>query len=98
MIRWLAIAAYQCHIDGSPEDSIDIQVRYFQLPEAQDVEAALRAEPVHEYKNDLDQTVSWRLCAIPNIQGIMSTKQGSELIGFIADSQDFNSWLGKGAA
>ena len=98
MARWLAIAAYQCQIDGIPTGSIDFQVRYFTLSAPEEVEAALRSEPIHQYKNDLDQTVSWPLQAIPSIQGILPIEQGSEIIGFIADLDDFKHWAGGSAA
>jgi hypothetical protein len=95
MTRWLSIAVYQCHVDGIPTDSIDFRVRYFNFPEARDVEVALKNEPPLEYQNDLGQTVSWPLRAIPNIQGVLPIKQGSEIIGFIADQDDFKCWAGK---
>ena len=98
MSRWLAIAAYQCQIDGVPTGSVDFQVRYFNVPGPDDVETALRSEPLHEYKNHLDQTVSWPLQAIPNIQGISPIQQGGEIIGFIADVEDINRWGGGSAA
>ena len=98
MSRWLAIAAYQCQIDGTPTGSIDFQVRYFNLPNPEEVEAALRSEPIHQYKNDLGQIVSWPLRAIPNIQGILPIEQGSEITGFIADLEDLNHWAGDSAA
>ena len=97
MSRWLAIAAYQCQIDGVPTGSVDFQVRYFNLLEAKDVETALRAEPTQHYHNHLGQTVSWPLQAIPNIQGVLPIKQGNEIIGFIADLEDIKHWAG-GAA
>ncbi|QDA56467.1 hypothetical protein [Thermomonas aquatica] len=98
MSRWLAIAAYQCQIDGLPTGSIDFQVRYFNVDQPEDVELALRSEPTHEYQNHLGQTVSWPLQAIPNIQGILPIEQGSEIIGFIADRDDFERWAGGSAA
>jgi hypothetical protein len=98
MSRWLAIAAYQCQINGVPTGSIDFQIRYFNVPEADDVARMLKSEPVHEYKNDVGQTVSWPLQAIPNIQGILPIGQGNEIIGFIADLDDLKNWAGGGAA
>ena len=98
MSRWLAIAAYQCQIDGVATGSVDFQVRYFDLPSPEDVEVALRSEPLHHYQNDLGQTVSWPLQQIPNIQGLSQIKQGTEIIGFIADQDDFQYWSGGSAA
>ena len=98
MSRWLAIAAYQCQIDGVATGSVDFQVRYFNLPGPEDVEAALKSEPVHQYQNDLGQTVAWPLQQVPNIQGLLEVEQGTEIIGFIADRDDFQSWSGGSAA
>jgi len=98
MSRWLAIATYQCQINGVPTGSIDVQVRYFQLPSPEDVEQALRVEPPHSYKNHLDQTVSWHLQQIVNIQGVTSLRSGDEIIGFIADIDDLSAWAGRSAA
>ncbi|WP_162314928.1 hypothetical protein [Pseudoxanthomonas yeongjuensis] len=98
MNRWLAIATYQCQIDGVPTGSIDVQVRYFRLPSPEDVQAALQGEPPHVYKNHLDQTVSWHLQQTVNIQGVSSVRSGDEVIGFIADIEDFSAWAGRPAA
>jgi hypothetical protein len=44
----IAIAAYRCEIAGVPEESLDIQVRYFDDPSV-DIESFLRDEPTHSY-------------------------------------------------
>ena len=98
MSRWLAIATYQCQIDGKPTGSIDVQVRYFRLPNSEGVKQALRGEPPHAYKNHLDETVSWHLQQIVNVQGVTSLSSGDEIIGFIADIDDFGVWAGRPAA
>ena len=98
MSRWLAIAAYQCQIDGVPSGSLDIRVRYFNLAAPSDVELALRNEPTHQYQNHLNETVSWPLVNILNVQGFLPAQSGDEIIGFIADADQFLSWAGGDAA
>lgn len=88
MSRWLAIAAYQCRINGVADGSVDFRVRYFNLPGPADVEAALTGEPPQEYENQLGETVSWPLVQIFDIQGLLPTKSGDEMIGFVAQSDE----------
>jgi len=91
MSRWLAIAAYQCQINGVPTGSIDFQVRYFNLPAPSDVEAVLRSEPPHQYQNHLNETVAWPLVRIFEIQGLLSASSGDEIVGFIAGTEELSS-------
>lgn len=95
MSRWLAIAAYQCQVDGTPTGSIDVQVRYFLLETPEDVEQALYAELPNSYRNQLGQTVSWHLQKVVAVQGLTSLRDGDEVIGFITDMDEFSSWAGR---
>ena len=98
MSRWLAIAAYQCRINGVAVGSVDFRVRYFKLPGFADVEAVLRSEPPQEYQNDLGETVTWPLVQIFDIQGLLPTKSGDEIIGFIAQPEELAALGGTDAA
>ena len=91
MSRWLVIAASQCRIDGVPNGSIDFRVRYFNLPALSDVEDALAGEPSLEYTNDVGEIVTWPLLKIFEIQGLLETKSGDEVIGFIAGVDELAS-------
>ena len=91
MSKWLTIAAYRCHVDGVVNGSVDFQVRYFELPSPSDVEAALRSEHPHEYKNHLGETVSWSLARILGIQGFLSMASGDEIAGFIAGIEELSA-------
>lgn len=91
MGRWLAVAVYQCRIDGVANGSVDFQVRYFEIPAAADVEMALRSEPPHEYRNDLGETVSWSLVRIFEIRCLLSMISGDEVVGFIANHAELSA-------
>src|SRR5262245_50076586 len=97
MSYFVAIAAYRCEIDGVPVASVEFKVVFLDAATADDAEALLRAEPVHSYLNGDGQLVSWPLVGIPNIQGHLPMTPGREIIGFIADSDDFAHWAGHAA-
>jgi hypothetical protein len=97
MSRFLAIAAYQCRINGVAVGSVDFRVRYFNLSDFSDVEATLRNELPQEYQNHLGETVSWPLVQIFDIQGLLPTRSGDEIIGFIAQPEELAA-LGGNAA
>ena len=84
MSRWLAIATYQCRIDGVVDDSVDFQVRYFDLPDESAVVSALEDEPPHTYLNGDGETVSWPLMRIFDVQALRPVASGSEVAGFVA--------------
>lgn len=88
MNRWLAVAAYQCLIDGVANGSVDFQIRYFDLPAASDVEEALHGEPLHEYENHLGETVSWPLTRIFEIRCLLAMAHGDEIVGFTATIEE----------
>lgn len=98
MSRWLAIAAYQCRINGVASGSVDFRVRYFNVPGPADVEATLKGEPPQAYENHLGETVSWSLVQIFDIQGLIPPRSGDEIIGFIAQSDDLAALGGTDAA
>lgn len=91
MSRWLAVAAYQCRINGAPNGAIDFQIRYFDLPASPDVEEALRGEPLHEYENHLGETVSWPLARIFEIRCLLAMATGDEIVGFTATVEELSS-------
>jgi hypothetical protein len=86
--RWLAIAAYQCRINGVSVGSVDFRVRYFNLPGIAEVEATLKDEPPQAYENHIGEMVSWPLVKIFDIQGLLPAKSGDEIIGFIAQPDE----------
>jgi hypothetical protein len=88
MKGWLAIVAYQCQVAGVATDSIDFQVRYFELATAQEVKAALRAEPPHDYANDEGEAVRWHMVEIFAIQEVSAMASGDELVGFISGAKE----------
>lgn len=88
----LAIVVYGCEINAQRTDSVDIQVRYFASKDILQVERRIRAEPLHSYKNDQGEVVSWPLLRVAAIESLDSPVDGAEVIGFISQISE----LGKG--
>jgi hypothetical protein len=59
MKKWIAYAAYRCEVAGFASDTIDIQCRYFEFADENDIDPALKALPNHTYKNENGETVTW---------------------------------------
>jgi hypothetical protein len=95
MPKWLAIAAYRNQFDGAPGGSIDIRVLGFDLETEEEVRAAVSNEPVAVYENDQGEQVSWCLVHILAIEESVFHENGDELIGFIAESNEFKTWANK---
>jgi hypothetical protein len=87
----IAIAAYRCEIAGVPEESLDIQVRYFDDPSV-DIESFLRDEPTHSYSNDRGELVAWPFVHVLAIADFDSPKNGKEIAGFITGCKEFQKW------
>lgn len=79
----LLIARYDCFVAGEPTDSVDYQVRFYDVPEDADLELMLRAEPSHRYWNRDDDEVEWRFTEIVAVEWEPLFESGKELIGFI---------------
>lgn len=92
MKKWLAIIAYANHFNGSPGGSIDIRVLGFEMPSEQHVRAAIMAQPDHVYENHLGEQVTWKRVHILAVEEFAFPENGSELIGFIAESDQFKEW------
>ena len=90
----IAIAAYRCEVAGVPDESLDIQVRYFDDPSV-DIESFLRAEPPHSYSNDRGELVAWPFVHVLAIEDFDNPRNGKEIAGFIAECQDFQKWAHK---
>ena len=88
----MAIVVYGCHINGQSTDSVDIQVRYFGSNDISQVEARIRAEPVHSYANGQGELVSWHLLRIAAIEPLDSLSDGAEVIGFISELSELGKW------
>ena len=91
---YLAMAAYKCEVVGEADDSLDIQVRYFERGTVREIEEALRAEHPHSYENENGQIVSWSLANIFAIEQFDKPKSGAEVIGFITGANEFAKWAG----
>ncbi len=44
----LLIARYNCFVDGRETDSVDYQVKWYEVTQCTDLDALLRGEPVHQ--------------------------------------------------
>jgi hypothetical protein len=89
----VAIAVYRCEVAGTPTDSIDVQVRYFDDPTV-NIETYLRSEPTHSYLNDQDELVTWPFVAVTAIEDLGTPKNGREIAGFITGYDQFAKWAG----
>jgi len=92
MAQWLAIAVYRCEVAGSPTESLDIQVRFFEFDREYQVEDVLRSEAPATYLNGDGESVTWPLAGVLSIQEFSNYKHGDELIGFIAQASEFPKW------
>lgn len=86
MSQFLAVVAYRCLVAGVPSDSIDLQVRWFDVADESTVRQLIEAEPICAYKNRDDETVTWELAQIFSVEPFAPRKSGEEVIGFIASS------------
>jgi hypothetical protein len=92
----LAIAAYRCEIAGVPDDSIDIQVRYFESGSPEKIEAALRSEQVHSYPNSDGELVAWPFVRLLAVEPLTQPTNGAEVVGFITGCHEFVAWARNG--
>ena len=90
MIR-IAIALYRCEVAGTPTDSLDVQVRYFDDPTV-DIESYLQSQPTQSYSNDQGEVVTWPFVAVTSIEDLRTPKNGQEIAGFITGHQQFAKW------
>src|SRR6476620_6079054 len=92
MERWLAIVAYRCEVAGTPEDSIDIQVRYLEAESEEEVESLLKAQPICSYENSDGELVTWPLVDVLAAEPFSRDPDGSEVVGFITGCHEFVRW------
>ena len=92
----LAIAAYRCEVVGSPTDSIDVQVRYFETLSPDQIEAALRSEPTSSYTNGEGQVVTWPFVRLLAVEPFARPANGAEVVGFITGCHEFVAWSRNG--
>jgi hypothetical protein len=93
----LALVAYRCEINGTPSDTLDLQVRYFDDATV-DIEPFLRQEPVHSYRNASNEVVSWHMVDVLAIEELSEPRNGSEVLGFITKCNEFAKWTGRAAS
>lgn len=79
----LLIARYDCFVSGKPTDSVDYQVRSYDIPENTDLEAMLKEEATHRYCNESGEEVEWRYAELVAVEWDAKFGQGEEVIGFI---------------
>lgn len=79
----LLIARYDCFVAGVQTDSVDYQVRSYDVPEHTDLDVMLRSEPAHKYRNSDDEDVEWRFVEIVATVWRPRFDSGGEVIGFI---------------
>jgi hypothetical protein len=94
----LAIVAYRSVVGGAAQSSLDVQVRWFDDEDADRVQAKLRAEPAHTYRNPTGEEVIWELAEILAVEPFdpsTPADSGEEIAGFIA-SVDEISELARG--
>ena len=84
----LAIVAFRGLISGEASGSIDIQTRWFDSIDFEHVRRLIRAAPIHCYKNDDDETVSWELVEIFAIEEFTPGESGAEVVGFIVSTDE----------
>ena len=88
MTQFLAIVAYRCLIAGSPEGSLDLQVQWYKAHDETSVRDLIAGKPLHAYKNDDGETVSWELAEVLAVEPFAPTNSGEEVVGFIASTQE----------
>jgi len=96
MERSLAIVAYRCEVSGRPTESLDIQVRYFEMSSQEQIEAALRSEPVASYTNSDGQLVTWPFARLLAVEPFNQPGNGAEVVGFITGCHEFVAWARNG--
>jgi hypothetical protein len=79
----LLIARYNCFVAGEQTDSVDYQVRSYDVPEHTDLDVMLRSEPIDRYRNSNDEDVEWRFVEIVATEWEPRFDSGEEVIGFI---------------
>ena len=84
MSQFLAIVAYRSLVAGTPNNSLDIQVRWFLANDAEEVRRKITADPLHSYENTDGDTVTWELAEIFQIEPFAPQQSGDEVVGFIA--------------
>jgi hypothetical protein len=77
------IARFDCYVAGEQTESVDYQVRSYDIPEHTDLDMMLRAEPIHRYRNGEDEEVEWRFVEIVATEWEPRFTSGEEVIGFI---------------
>jgi hypothetical protein len=92
MERSLAIVLYRCEVAGSPTESLDIQVRYFEGLPRERVEAVLSSEPVTSYTNGEGQLVCWPFVRVLAVEPFEQSVNGAEVVGFVTGCHEFAAW------
>jgi hypothetical protein len=82
----LAVVAYRSLVEGTPTGNVDLQVRWFNSENPDEIRAWLFAERFHHYSNPEGESVLWELVEIMAIEKFEPKESGEEVIGFIASA------------
>ena len=88
MTQFLAIVAYRSFVAGTPDNSLDIQVRWFLAKNSDEVRRILTDDAFHSYENTDGDTVTWELVEIFQIEPFEPQESGDEVVGFIAKTSE----------
>lgn len=87
-MAYLAIVAYRCLVSGRLTDSLDIQVRWFEMQDSEAVRRFIDSETAQRYNNSEGEEVTWELSQILAVEEFRQIKSGDEVIGFITSSSE----------
>lgn len=90
----LAIVAYRGSVEGVRTGSLDVQVRWFDSTDHEDIRKQIEAEPFSTYSNPYGETVTWELVQIMAIDPFAPRASGEEVVGFIASKRELRQLLG----
>lgn len=92
MLTWLAVAVHRCEVAGVPSGNLDVRVRQFRRKRREDVDTAIAEEPTHSYQNGDGEEVTWPLAGVLAIEEVGRPADGDEVVGFIAQVNEFQDW------
>ena len=79
----LLIARYNCSISGVITNSVDYQVKSYDIPRDTDLDSMLKSEPIDSYRNYKNELVEWIFDEIVAEEWDPDFTEGDEIIGFI---------------
>jgi len=91
MPQFLAIVAYRSLVAGVPSKKVDLQVRWFDEDSEAVVRQLISDDPIHAYKNEDGETVTWELVKVFAVEEFEPQRSGDEAIGFIASTRELRN-------